>query len=104
MLHPKSADKAPAQQDGQQSWHAAVDSFGARCTAEKLKKQRLNKQASIMRIFPCSDSRIDIEISALLGRMVPFAAAQDYRVFVQNTKYNQAILSPCNNAYCNLTA
>ena len=32
MLHPKGADKAPAQQDGQQSWRAAVDSCGARCT------------------------------------------------------------------------
>jgi hypothetical protein len=42
-----------------------------RCTAEKLKKQRLNKEVSIMKIFPCSDSRVDIEISALSGRMVP---------------------------------
>jgi hypothetical protein len=56
MLHPKSADKAPAQQDGQQSWRAAVDSFGARCTAQKLKKQKLKKKVSIMRIFQGSES------------------------------------------------
>jgi hypothetical protein len=27
MLSPKGTDKAPAQQDGQQSWLVAVDSF-----------------------------------------------------------------------------